>query len=487
MSEEHRISRRSFSSLLMAGGVASLVPASLVPPSFPNALSGELVAAVTSGDLSTVVRILDQDPKLKSHRDGEGRSIFVLAHLHAQTKVADEILNRGIELDVVEAVLANDKDRFIELVKAAPDSVNAIHPIGGNAYYAAAVCGKEEMIWPLNRWGASPNVRDDDSTDVTAFRAAFRHSDEQTAVQLGMRILIDAGDVNAQQPGNNSVLHGAAALGDPELVAAVIRRGGKVDLKNSDDATPLDVATRMGNDAAAGVLREHERIRRMDRTSRFVQDANGEAYSPPQELNVPQLVINEFCEMCHYDFARSQQILKDYPLVIHGNASWDELGVEACAHMERADWTKYFLERGAPMSLTTALAVADLESARSLLKQNKDRITERGPHDFPIMWYPQIGGGGVDLAELLLQFGAEIDEHKFGVTCLHKAAYNGQRDLVAFLIENDANVNLVGRSDFSNLSGTPLDWAQARNQTQTARLLKDNGGKSKNEINHNGN
>ena len=42
-------------------------------------------------------------------------NMFVLAHLHQRPKIAAEILRRGINLDMMEAVLAEDEKRFIEL------------------------------------------------------------------------------------------------------------------------------------------------------------------------------------------------------------------------------------------------------------------------------------------------------------------------------------------------------------------------------------
>jgi hypothetical protein len=395
--------------------------------------------------------------------------------LNHRPEIAADVLRRGIDLDLVEAVLAEDQPRFVELAKAHPGQVNADHPIGGTAYYAAGLLGRLDMVWPLNRWAADPNANPRGAGGITALRAALDHPDKTLAATVAYRILVDAGDPNAPQKENDTVLHGAAALGDAELVRALIRRGSDVAAHNASGQSPLDVAIARGHDNVADVLRNHERVPRMIASSRFAYDANGAEYRSPDDLDLPPLVINHFGEVCHYNFAESKAIFKKHAAVIHGNATWNELGVEACAHMEQPTWARYFLERGAPMALTTALAVNDVASARRLLSEDRARIHERGPHDFALMWYPQIAGGHVELAELLLEFGADIDEHKMGTTCLHKAAYNGQDDLVVFLLDRGSAVNRIGHSDFSSLRGTPLDWALARGQAKTTAILRDHG------------
>jgi len=437
----------------------------------------DLIRAISEGDLGAVARMLDARPQLRMSRDDEGRSVFVLAHLHGQPEIAADILRRGLELDVVEAVLAQDEARLVQLAKADPTMLNVDHPVGGTAYYAAALFGKIDMIWPLNHWGGNPNANPRGGQAVTPFRAALNCPDRGAGVKVANRILVDAGDPNALQKDNDTVLHGAARLGDPDLVRAIIRRGGDVSVKNTTGETPLDVAVQANHQAAAEVLRNHERIPRTQASSRFAHDAAGGRYSKPSGPAIPQMVINHFGEVCHSNFAEAKAIHKEYPGVVHENASWNELGVEACAHMEQPTWTKYFLEQGAPLALPTALAVNDATSARSMLAEDRSRIHERGPHDFALMWYPQIAGGHVELAELLLEFGADINEQKMGATCLHKAAYNGQKDLVVYLIGRGAEINPVGESDFSPLRGTPLDWALARNQTQLAAILRDHGAK----------
>ena len=135
--------------------------------------TAQFLAAVERGDASGVSALLDRNPELLTARDERGRSAFVIAHVAGHPEVARIFTTRGLELDLVEAVLAEDKKRIEELAKASPSLVNKLHPIGGTAHYAAARFGRPSVIFPLNRWGGDPNVNPLGAAGVTAVRAAM--------------------------------------------------------------------------------------------------------------------------------------------------------------------------------------------------------------------------------------------------------------------------------------------------------------------------
>ena len=124
------------------------------------------------------------------------------------------------------------------------------------------------------------------------------------------------------------------------------------------------------------------------------------------------------------------------------------------------------------------LAINQAREYPFILAANRDEFYQRESSQLAF-WddKPQIAGGRVDLAALLLEFGADVDEEKWGITCLHKAARQGHRDLATHLLAHGADVNAFGRSDFSDLFGTPLDWALSNGQQEVAGLLRDAGGR----------
>lgn len=90
------------------------------------------------------------------------------------------------------------------------------------------------------------------------------------------------------------------------------------------------------------------------------------------------------------------------------------------------------------------------------------------------MWYTAIGGGRVDAAQLLLDFGANIDQSSRGTTALHWAAARGQLELAAFLLENGANPNARSHT-FDRAGLTPLELAIDREQAAMVAFLRERG------------
>ena len=82
--------------------------------------------------------------------------------------------------------------------------------------------------------------------------------------------------------------------------------------------------------------------------------------------------------------------------------------------------------------------------------------------------------GNVECAKYLLQQGANINaQDKIGFSALHNAAYKNLYEIVQFLIENGANINLVGGNK------TPLDSAIiSRNGRESEILLSQAGARS---------
>ena len=97
-------------------------------------------------------------------------------------------------------------------------------------------------------------------------------------------------------------------------------------------------------------------------------------------------------------------------------------------------------------------------------------------------WTPLHSVATKQIAELLIAKGADVNlKDKIGGTPLHLAAHNGQKEIVETLIVNDANINAkieIGKWK----DQTPLSLAVQNNQTETATLLRKNGGKTGEEL-----
>ena len=116
----------------------------------------------------------------------------------------------------------------------------------------------------------------------------------------------------------------------------------------------------------------------------------------------------------------------------------------------------------------------DFDTVEFWLKRDPSLINERGAHDFPVMWYAVIGGGSVEMAELLAHHHVPLDQESVGTTALHWCVRRGDRDLVRWLIERGADPEPVGFRN-SRDGQTPLQVAIADDRSQMVALLKDLG------------
>ncbi|HEX9732189.1 MAG TPA: ankyrin repeat domain-containing protein [Thermoanaerobaculia bacterium] len=213
-------------------------------------------------------------------------------------------------------------------------------------------------------------------------------------------MLANSGDPNAPQKDGSSVLHAAAARGNAYLVRVVVRKGGHVDARDARGKTPLDLALENGHAEVAELLRHHHTIPRDCRTSRFAYDAGGGPCRMAEIVGLDPLARRSV-GVAHNDLEELRRLVARHPELAFAISAADEMTVEASAHMGRRDVVRFLLDQGVPLALPTAITLGELGRARELLAEDPRRIHEHGAHDFYLGWYPSIGGGSVEAAELL--------------------------------------------------------------------------------------
>jgi hypothetical protein len=187
-------------------------------------------------------------------------------------------------------------------------------------------------------------------------------------------------------------------------------------------------------------------------------------------------VINEYVAVSHGNLARMRELLALYPTVLHANASWDEMAVEAGSHVGFKDGVRLVLDEGAPCALPTAAMLGMTAHVRKLLAEDPQRIWDCGAHNMPPMWFPAIGGGTPDhleIARLLLDAGADANAHKRGQTALHWAVRGGQIEMARLLLARGADPNPRAKTPQGEV--TPLAMALKAEKKDMAELLKRSG------------
>ena len=437
---------------------------------------GPFLKACAGGDTETVRKLLAGDPSLLSAKDKEGRSGFALALLAGFTATAQFLRESGFQADLHEAALALDWDRFNALAEERLTDiqtlVNADHPIGGCAMWAAAAGGAGSGIWRVYSYCGDPNCNPRNERGSTAVQRALRLGDLPNAEVTAATLLSNYADPDPIANADLPPLHIAAERGSFELVEMLIRLGADINRKDRNGRTPLQLAEAAGHEKTWKLIKAHDRIPRTCRTSRAAFNADGQAYRLPDLNGIDSYRQIRMVGSSHGNLEYVQKEVEADPRTAHAVATTSERAVEACAHTGRKPIVELLLRHGAPYSLPTAVMLNDTTTVKKLLDEDPNRIYERGAHDFALLWYPIIGGGDLDMMQLLLDRGAKVEEQHFlGTTALHWASSRDSVEMVELLVDNGADLNRVGRK-FKAEGERPLQVAK---NEQVAAFLKSRG------------
>ena len=86
--------------------------------------------------------------------------------------------------------------------------------------------------------------------------------------------------------------------------------------------------------------------------------------------------------------------------------------------------------------------------------------------------------GQSDLIKEYVNQGKDMDsQDEYGATLLHYSLQSGHTEISKFLVISEADVNIIDKEGL-----TPLDWAHWMNQVETAKLIREYGGKTSAEL-----
>jgi ankyrin repeat protein len=212
-----------------------------------------VAAAIEARDEAAVRTLIDADPEVAAARDGQGRSLLLLALFHQLPDAAAAIRERrGDELDGLEAAATGRADVLARRLDADRAAVLAARtPEGFDAIGLAAFLGGAEVVSLLLRQGADPEGDPANSLGVRPVHAAAAARDA-----AAMRRLLEAGaDPDSPQRGGIVPLHAAALHDDVETVRALLDHGADPGRRADDGRDALGFASEGGADGALALLR----------------------------------------------------------------------------------------------------------------------------------------------------------------------------------------------------------------------------------------
>jgi ankyrin repeat protein len=413
--------------------------------------------AVARGDLPTVIALLDQDSALRYARDAAGVSVYTLACLNGQIKIAEELARRGLVLDVFEAAASGNSARATELSKDDPGIAHHRLPDGRTPLHLAALAGQSEMVVFFTMRGADLSAGPE-----SPLLAAVDYRDRAKATEMSRFLLMNASDPNARRGDGKSALHLAAARGYDDLVEMLIHRGANPEVRDAEGKPP--------------VIGDVSKIERVHFARRYTQDLRGNSVRREDTYGIPQELINQFVSVAHFDFDKVKQLQKLCPTLLMTRATWDELAIEAAAHMGLAPMAQFLADLGAPVSICTATLLDARDLVKRLVEEDRGCLRERGAHDIALLAYTAFAGERVEIATLLLEAGADVHARALGQTTLHIAAAKGHVELAQLLLDRGADVNAFAKVRGSDR--TPLAIALETKQSRMVDLLSARGGRS---------
>ena len=352
--------------------------------------------------------------------------------------------------DIFEAAAAGDVPRATELAKADPGIIRAISPDGRTPLHFATVAGKPAMVNFLVAQGADLSAGPEGP-----LLAAVDYPAHETASSMAQLLLINASDPNARRRDGRTALQLAAARGYGDLTEMLIHRGARVGPAEFEAATG----------EAAAVLQRASKIE----VVHFERRPAGQI----EVEGVPWTSIVQFVRLAHNDFDKVKELLNAYPAMVNARASWDELAIEAAAHMGLFPMAEWLAAKGAVISTCTAVLLGMAGRVKESVAADRGVVRERGAHDLPILAYTVYGKEQAEIAEILLRSGANLQAMAFGLTILHLAASKGYLETANALIDHGADVNAVVKTRGEML--TPLASAIRAKQPKMEQFLRDRG------------
>jgi ankyrin repeat protein len=227
----------------------------------------KLVAAVEANDTASAKALLAKRPEIaKTAKNQYGVPVLLLAIRHGNAELVDVLLT---------------------------DGADANGTAGGSTPIHAAL---GPPVWPavvksLLDHGADPGVRT--SLGVTPLMKAAQLANKETVDAL----LAKGADANARVEGLGwSVLHYGVAGGDADVVDALVQKGAKLDAKDSEGRTPLQLAQSAAAPAKTPE-QEEEEVKALARTDPAAaarlaakRVVNGNTGSPVQGKDMTKVI-----------------------------------------------------------------------------------------------------------------------------------------------------------------------------------------------------
>jgi|GEM_PF-237229 len=372
-----------------------------------------------------------------------------------------QFLTSALQIKIDQDRMKAGRPKVAEFLRSKGGKLAANLPANGDGLeiWQATSTGDLELLKKVLADGTNVNVRADDGA-TPLINATVASQLEAVA------LLVEKGaNVNALTNDRNSSLHAAAFIGNLEIVQLLVASKANLNLRNQEGETPLD--------SASGPWNEE-----LQETVKYLNELLGITIDEAaMKTGRPKVAV--------FLSGKGGKSARDLP--------------------RRPGQSGQSRPGGAAQGdLWTAAKTGNLAALNQHISKKADLNAQDARMGLTPLALASMGGH-VEAAKLIISKGGEVNaKNKDGSVPLHGASFLGRVDIVKLLVENKANVNLKNAMGETPLDSAAAEWnAQIQGivqfvgtilqikvdtntvkagRPQVAELLRQNGGKTKDQL-----
>ena len=246
------------------------------------------------------------------------------------------------------------------------------------------------------------------------------------------RYLAEGADINELSPQTNiSPLSWATMMGHTDAVKLLIQRGADLNVRQEDGGTPMHIAVALGRAEIAEILIKE---------GADVTAKNKAGQVPASGLYIPWGMLKFMTGM--FDIELEQKEV--------------EAGRKKIAEMLKIKTPSQ--PQKVANNVWDAVFIGDINMVKKAIADGLD-VNARNPQSGDPLLFTASLMGHTDIIAFLLEKGADINiQNREGNTSLHAAAFLGRADAAQLLLKHDINVNARNIQGGSAMDNATLDW-----------------------------